>query len=199
MGPHPSAPPRQPDREQQLSIALLQRKEILAHLLACRSWTGVLHCPQDRGVHNVHKAKYRPTPTAETRAGRRSRTRTSSESCPARRASSVVRCDPPAPAAGRCHTRGARLHTYTRTPRATLIHSTQIKCAGPTSAAIEHATLASTPSSSGHGAAPPWPPLGGGGSARDIEPQRKIAATCSTQLRTHGTTSESQHTAQPDR
>ena len=21
----------------------------------------VLHCPQDRGVHNVHKAKHRPT------------------------------------------------------------------------------------------------------------------------------------------
>ena len=25
---------------------------------------GVLHCPQDRGVHSVHKAKHRPTPTA---------------------------------------------------------------------------------------------------------------------------------------
>ena len=24
---------------------------------------GVLHCPQDRGVHNVHKSKCRPTPT----------------------------------------------------------------------------------------------------------------------------------------
>ena len=33
----------------------------------------VLHCPLDRGVHNGHNAKYMPTP--ETRAGRRSRTR----------------------------------------------------------------------------------------------------------------------------
>ena len=40
------------------------------------AFSRVPHCPQDRGVHNGHKTKYRPTPTAGTRAGRRSRTRT---------------------------------------------------------------------------------------------------------------------------
>ena len=61
----------------------------------------VLHCPQDRGVHNVHKAKHRPTPTAGAyhcypffaRAARRFRTRTSSVSCPARRASFALSQD----------------------------------------------------------------------------------------------------------
>ena len=77
--------------------------------LRCRS---VLHYPQDRGVHSVHRAKHRPTAGAPhcypflTRAERRFRTRASSVSCPARRATSVA---PPVPAAGRCRTRGARL------------------------------------------------------------------------------------------
>ena len=58
----------------------------------------ILHCPQDRGVHNVHRAKHRPTPTAGvphcyiflTRAGRRLRTRTSSVSC----SSTRIQCRP---------------------------------------------------------------------------------------------------------
>ena len=58
-----------------LAITILLRH----HVIAC-CLRRVLHCPQDRGVHNVHKAKHRPTPTSGTRAGRRSRTRIE---CPA--------------------------------------------------------------------------------------------------------------------
>ena len=29
------------------------------------AFSRVRHCPQDRGVHNVHRAKHRPTPTAK--------------------------------------------------------------------------------------------------------------------------------------
>ena len=38
----------------------------VSHLIV--AFVRVLHCPQDGGVHNAHKAKYRPTPTAVVRS-----------------------------------------------------------------------------------------------------------------------------------